>query len=174
MTAAWPDSVHGALRGAGVTLVGYVPDAGLARLIALCHADPAMRAVSLTSEEEGVGMATGAWLGGARAALLMQSSGVGNLMNALGMARECGIPLFVLVAMRGEAGETNPWQVPVGQATSSLLAQMGVNVVRAEEHHALLPAVEAALVRAFGGDGMEAVLIAQQVIGVKRFEVHAE
>ncbi|MDP2955501.1 MAG: GNAT family N-acetyltransferase [Longimicrobiales bacterium] len=166
----WPDRAHAALRAAGVTLVGYVPDAGHKRLIELCHADPALRAVPLTSEEEGVGLAAGAWLGGARCALLMQSSGVGNLMNALGMARECRVPLVLLVTMRGEDGETNPWQVPVGSAAGALLGEMGVGVVRAEAPAAVSDALEAALARAFGEERMEAVLIAQHVVGVKRFK----
>ena len=167
---AWPDRVHAALRASDVTLVGYVPDAGHARLIELCHTDPDMRAVPLTSEEEGVGLAAGAWLGDARTALLMQSSGVGNLMNALGMARECRVPLLLLVTMRGEEGETNPWQVPVGRSAGALLTEMGVGVVRAEAADAVPLLVEGALARAFEGESAQAVLIAQSVIGVKRFE----
>ena len=181
----WPAGIHRALSAAGVTLVGYVPDAGHKRLIEMCHEAPGMRAVPLTSEEEGVGLAGGAWLGGARSALLMQSSGVGNLMNALGMARECRFPLVLLVTMRGEDGETNPWQVPVGRAAEALLAEMGVEVSRADEPGAVVPTVEAALRRAFdtGGHGAEggggaqgtmtAVLIAQRVVGVKQFDVEA-
>lgn len=167
----WPVGLHRALTAAGVTLVGYVPDAGHKRLIESCHADPAIRSVPLTSEEEGVGIAAGAWLGGSRCALLMQSSGVGNLMNALGMARECRFPLVLLVTMRGEEGETNPWQVPVGRSADTLLIAMGVEVTRAEVPEAVVPAAEAALVRAFGGGAMTAVLIAQSVIGVKHFDV---
>ncbi|HSW29708.1 MAG TPA: GNAT family N-acetyltransferase [Longimicrobiales bacterium] len=165
----WPDRVHAALRAAGVGVVAYVPDAGHARLIDLCHADPGLRAVPLTSEEEGVGLAAGAWLGGARTALLMQSSGVGNLMNALGMARECAFPVVLLVTMRGEEGETNPWQVPVGSAAADLLGQMGVHVVRADVRDAVPLAVSAALDRCWAAESMEAVLIGQRVIGVKRF-----
>jgi sulfopyruvate decarboxylase alpha subunit len=165
----WPDRVHAALRAGGVTLVGYVPDAGHARVIEICHADSGMRAIPLTSEEEGVGLAAGAWLGGARAALLMQSSGVGNLMNALGMARTCAFPLVLVVTMRGEKAETNPWQVPVGSAAGTLLGEMGVHVVRADVAEAVPLAVSAALERAWDAESMEAVLIAQHVIGVKRF-----
>lgn len=178
-SADWPQGIHRALTAAGVSLVGYVPDAGHKRLIELCHADPAMRAVPLTSEEEGVGLAGGAWLGGARTALLMQSSGVGNLMNALGMAQECRFPLVILVTMRGEEGETNPWQFPVGRAAETLLATLGVEVTRADAAEAVVPAVESALARAFGdgehaeGVTMTAVLIAQKVIGVKHFQVEA-
>ena len=97
-------------------VVGYVPDAGHKRLIELCQTDKKMRAVVLSTEEEGIGLAAGAWLGGQKSALLMQSSGVGNIVNVLGMVRECRFPLVTLVTMRGEQGEFNPWQVPMGQA----------------------------------------------------------
>src|SRR5688572_32959619 len=107
----WPEAIHKELSGAGVRIVGYVPDAGHKRLIELCHAERNIRAVVLSTEEQGIGLAPGAWLGGQRSALLMQSSGVGNVINALGMVRECRFPLVTLVTMRGEQGEFNPWQV---------------------------------------------------------------
>ncbi|MGH7154972.1 MAG: phosphonopyruvate decarboxylase, partial [Acetobacteraceae bacterium] len=72
---SWQEAVHAALKGAGISQVGYVPDAGHAHLIAVATADPGMRAVVLTTEEEGIALAAGAWLGGQRAVLLMQSSG---------------------------------------------------------------------------------------------------
>jgi sulfopyruvate decarboxylase TPP-binding subunit len=97
----WPEALHRELSSAGVRIVGYVPDAGHKRLIELCRADNKMRAVVLTTEEEGIGLAAGAWLGGERCALLMQSSGVGNIVNVLGMVRECRFPLVTLVTMRG-------------------------------------------------------------------------
>jgi sulfopyruvate decarboxylase TPP-binding subunit len=106
----WPDQIHRELSAAGVRLVGYVPDAGHKRLIELCQADEGMRAVVLSTEEEGIGLAAGAWLGGQKTALLMQSSGVGNIVNVLGMVGECRFPLVTLVTMRGEQGEFNPWQ----------------------------------------------------------------
>lgn len=168
----WPLLVHEALAAAGVAQVAYVPDAGHKRLIELCHADPAMRAVPLTSEEEGVGLAAGAWLGGAKAVLLMQSSGIGNVVNALAMARECRFPVVMLVTMRGEDGETNPWQLPMGRAAATVLDAMGVVVRRAEAKEDVAPAVEAALYRAYdaqAGEAAIAVLVAQRVLGVKHF-----
>lgn len=168
----WPLLVHRTLASAGVSQVGYVPDAGLGHLIELCRADPAMRSVPLTSEEEGVGLAAGAWLGGAKAVLLMQSSGVGNVVNALAMARTCRFPLVMLVTMRGEEGETNPWQLPMGRAAAAVLETMGVEVLRAEAAEGVAPAVEHALTRAYdaGNEGHAvAVLVAQKVVGVKRF-----
>src|SRR5436305_14767487 len=98
----WPDDIHRQLAAAQVSIVGYVPDAGHKRLIELCHADESMRAVVLSTEEEGVGLAAGAWLGGKRSVLLMQSSGVGNIINVLGTVKECRFPLVMTVPMRGE------------------------------------------------------------------------
>src|SRR2546430_10324374 len=131
-TCALPISIHSALKSQRVRQVSYVPDAGHKRLIELCHADRSMTAVPLTTEEEGIGLAAGAWLGGERAALLMQSSGVGNCANALTLAATCGFPLLMLVTMRGETGERNPWQVPMGQATPEALRLAGVRTLRLE------------------------------------------
>jgi len=173
MQPDWPGEVHRELTRAGVRLVGYVPDAGHKRLIELCQADRKMRAVPLTTEEEGIGLAAGACLGGERCVLLMQSSGVGNLVNVLGMVKVCRFPLLILVTMRGEQGEFNPWQVPMGENTARVLETMGVAVRQAGEAQTVAPHVHAALVRAFEANAAEAVLIAQRVIGIKSFQDQA-
>ena len=170
---SWPDEIHRELRAAGVRLVGYVPDAGHKRLIELCHADKTMRAVVLTTEEEGIGLAAGAWLGGEKAVLLMQSSGVGNVINAIGMMKECRFPLVSLVTMRGQQGEFNPWQVPMGQATRATLEAMGTIVQEAETAEAIAPTLHAALRLAYNSYASVAVLVAQRVIGIKSFQDQA-
>ncbi len=166
----WPTAVHQALQELGVTQVAHVPDAGLTRLIQLCEADPAMRTITLTSEEEGVALVAGAWLGGHKAALLMQSSGVGNILNMLSLMRTCCFPLFMLVTMRGEAGELNEWQVPMGAATPRVLEIAGVHVHRAESTAEVAEKAAAAARAAFTAEQREAVLVAQAVIGVKSFD----
>jgi len=175
LTAAvdWPHAVHQALSRLGVGVVGFVPDAGHKRLIELCQADTGMRTVVLSTEEEGVGLATGAWLGGVKTALLMQSSGVGNIINALGMVSECRVPLLLLVTMRGEYGEFNPWQVPMGQATPEVLRAMGVTVQTANAADDVAAITDAAARIAFGGYAAAAVLISQRVIGIKSFQEQA-
>jgi sulfopyruvate decarboxylase alpha subunit len=170
---AWPAEVHRELAAAGVRIVGYVPDAGHKRLIELCHADEAMRVVPLTTEEEGIGLAAGAWLGGEKSVLLMQSSGVGNLVNVLGMVKVCRFPLLMIVTMRGEQGEFNPWQVPMGEALARVLETMGVAVRQAGEARSVAAHVRAALRLAYQAQGAEAVLIAQRVIGIKSFQEQA-
>jgi sulfopyruvate decarboxylase alpha subunit len=169
----WPEALFRTLKSAKVRQVAYVPDAGHKRLIELCNADKDMRAVVLSTEEEGIGLISGAWLGGARGVLLMQSSGVGNCINHLGTVRECRFPLLMLVTMRGQDGEFNPWQVPMGQATPSVFSAMGVVVKEARTPEEIVPTVDAAARLAFGSYQAVAVLISQALIGIKSFQEQA-
>src|SRR5689334_7361056 len=152
----WPQEVYRALKAAGIRQLCYVPDAGHRTLIELAHADPEIETTVLTTEEEGIALAAGAWLGGQRAVLLIQSSGVGNCVNML-----------VLVTMRGEWAEFNPWQVPMGQATPAAFEIMGAQVHRVEEPGQAAPTVEAAAAMAFEGDQAIAVLFSQRMLGRK-------
>jgi sulfopyruvate decarboxylase alpha subunit len=167
--SGWPDGIYRVLKDQRVGQVAYVPDAGHKRLIELCHADKSMRAVSLTTEEEGVALAAGAWLGGSRAALLMQSSGAGNCINMLGMMAECRFPLLALVTMRGQWGEFNPWQVPMGQATTRALESVGVIVHSVNAPSEVEETVAAAAKLAFNAYQSVAVLIGQRVVGAKNW-----
>ena len=167
--SGWPEAIHQALGELGVRQVGYVPDAGHTRLIELCQADVAMRAVVLTTEEEGVALAAGAWLGGQRGVLLMQSSGVGNCVNMLSLNQSCRLPLLMLVTMRGEWGEFNPWQLPMGQAAAGVLELAGVIVERLDQAELAAATVAAAGRIAFEGQLPVAVLIGQRLIGAKSF-----
>jgi sulfopyruvate decarboxylase alpha subunit len=165
----WPDQVHRVLGTAGVRQIAYVPDAGHTRLINLCHADRNMRAVVLTSEQEGVALLAGAWLGGERGVLLMQSSGVGNCINMLGMTQECRFPLLMLVTMRGDWGEFNPWQVPMGHSTAAVLEASGVMVKHAPTAQDVPETVAAAAKLAFNTFRAVAVLIGQRASGPKNW-----
>jgi len=165
----WPQRIHAVFRRIGIGQVGYVPDAGHSRLITLCRDDPAIRDVVLTTEEEGVALTAGAWLGGERSALLMQSSGVGNCVNMLAMTRTCRFPLFMLVTMRGEFEEFNPWQVPMGTTTEAVLRLCGVDVRRVESAADVEATVETAAEAAFRDESAMAVLLAQRLIGAKQW-----
>ena len=166
----WREAIFAALKAAEIRQVGYVPDAGHARLIELCRGDPAMRAVPLTTEEEGVALAAGAWLGGQRAALLMQSSGVGNCINMVSLLSACRVPLAMIVTMRGDWAEFNPWQVPMGHAANDVLEEMGVLVTRADREEDILPLAEGALRIAYNTLRPAALLIGQRLLGAKTFE----
>lgn len=166
----WPDDIFRSLLGLGVTQVAYVPDAGHSQLLELCAGETSMNMVPLTTEEEGMALLAGAWLGGQRGVLLMQSSGVGNCLNMLSLVRTCRFPLLILITMRGEEGETNPWQVPMGRITGDLLGLQEVSVHAVDDGAQLGAVVGTAGEAAFAGEAAAAVLIAQSLIGVKTFE----
>ena len=163
----WPLDIYKVFKQIGIRQVAYVPDAGHTQLIKSCHADKNMRAILLTTEEEGVAMLAGSWLGGDRGALLMQSSGVGNCINMFGTIRECRFPLLTLVTMRGEWGEFNPWQLPMGQSTPAALENAGLVVQRVDDSSMVGETVFAAATMAFQTNRAVAVLIGQRVVGFK-------
>lgn len=169
-TQNWPSLVFEKLREFDVRHVTYVPDSGHARLIELCHAANEMKPTVLTTEEEGIGVLAGAWLGGERGVLLMRSSGVGNCINTLSLARVCAFPLLMIVTMRGEWGEANPWQVPMGQIAADALRLAGAIVYEVNAPESAAPAVEAAARIAFNGNLTAAVLLSQRMLGAKLFK----
>ena len=163
----WPDEIYRVLKDAGVRQVAMVPDAGHSRLIRSFEADPETRVVTLTTEEEGVAMLAGAWLGGERGVLLLQSSGVGNCINMLSLIRACRFPMLMLVTMRGEWEEFNPWQEPMGSIVEPVLRLCDTDVVKVTEPSQVVPAVQNAIQLAFGDDRAAAVLLSQKLIGRK-------
>ena len=167
--AAWPDAIFDILERFDVRQVAYVPDAGHTRLIERVHAAPAMTPVVLTTEEEGVALCAGAWLGGERSVLLMQSSGVGNCVNMLSLVRLCRVPFLTLVTMRGEWGEFNDWQVPMGSITADVLGLQDVRVLRADHAAEVSEVMEAGASQAYLGATPTAVLLSQRLIGAKPF-----
>jgi len=169
-TPAWSEKLHQLLKQQGIRQVSFVPDAGHASLIKLCEADRDMRTVRLTTEEEGVALAVGAWLGGEKSVLLMQSSGVGNCINMLSMLSVCQVPLPMLVTMRGDWAEFNPWQVPMGRGSQGVLEEMGVLVNRADREEEIVPLAEGALRIAYNTLRPSAVLIGQRLLGAKTFK----
>ena len=171
---AWPEDIFRGLCDMDIRQVAYVPDAGHARLLELCGAEPTMTMVPLTTEEEGIAVLAGAWLGGRRGVLLMQSSGIGNCVNMLSLTRNCRFPLLILVTMRGQAGEANPWQVPMGRISGDVLGLAGVMVHGVDEPGRAADTVAAGGRAAFGGPAAVAVLIAQTVVGIKDFGDQAE
>src|SRR5262245_31895926 len=161
----WPNLIFEKLREFDVRHVTYVPDSGHARLIELCHAANEIKPTVLTTEEEGIGILAGAWLGGERGVLLMQSSGVGNCINTLSLARVCAFPLLMIVTMRGEWGEANPWQVPMGQIAADSLRLADAIVYEVIDPQAAVATVEAAARIAFNGN-----LLSQRMLRAKLFK----
>jgi len=166
---SWPEDIFSILRRFDVRQVPYVPDAGHSELIDRVIAEPSMRAVSLTTEEEGVALLAGAWAGGQRGVLLMQSSGVGNCINMFSLTQIFRLPFLTLVTMRGEWGEFNPWQVPMGSSTQGVFELSGIKVLRASSPDEVREVMEAAAAQAYNACTPTAVLLSQRLIGTKVF-----
>jgi sulfopyruvate decarboxylase alpha subunit len=166
----WQDQLYECLKNdLGVTQFSYVPDAGHRVIIDRSLSDPDVHSVPLTTEEEGVAMACGAWLGGAKSAVCIQSSGVGNCVNFFSLMANARVPLLMLVSMRGDFGESNPWQVPMGQAVQPVCEASGLKVLRCDYPEEVVSTVQAAGNMAFRSFEPMAVLLTQKLIGAKFF-----
>lgn len=167
--ADWQQAVFDALKLGGIAQIAYVPDAGHSKAILAAKADPDIADVVLTTEEEGIGVAAGAWLGGQRAALLMQSSGVGNCINMFSLLSNCQFPFLTLITMRGEYAEFNQWQAAMGLKTQAALELMGITVMRVSRPEEAQEIVSAAVDAVFEGGAQIAVLLSQSLIGRKKW-----
>ncbi len=165
----WAPILYDAFVAADVRHVTYVPDAGHARLITMLRGTPGIATTVLTTEEEGVAIAAGAWAGGQRAALLMQSSGVGNCVNMLSMIASCRMPFLAVVTMRGEFSEFNPWQMPMGRATEQAFEMMGVRTLRIDRLDDLADQMSSATTMAFESDQAIAIILSQRLLGAKKW-----
>ncbi|MDH3579436.1 MAG: thiamine pyrophosphate-binding protein [Hyphomicrobiales bacterium] len=165
----WSTEVYRLIKEQDITIVATVPDAGLTPLLDMCKADDAVRVITLSTEEEGIGIGYGSWLGGKKALLCMQSSGTGNCINALALPAYHEAPCLMLVTMRGQQGEGNPAQIPMGRGVAPVFQAMGVTCLEAKTAGEVSDYFQRAAELAFGEGKAVAVLIAQQVIGVKAF-----
>jgi sulfopyruvate decarboxylase alpha subunit len=127
---AWVKSVAAGLMQGGIQHVVYVPDTPLSSILRRLEAEGRVPLTLATREEEGIGIAAGLHLGGQRPAVLMQSSGLGNAINALGsLLISYQIPVLLVISLRGELGEWNVAQVPMGRAVRPILDALGIQHV---------------------------------------------
>jgi sulfopyruvate decarboxylase alpha subunit len=123
----WSDQLLESLKASEVDLAIYVPDEVLTPLINGADQDPAMDAFAASREEEAIGIAAGAALGGRRGVVLMQSSGYGNSVNALAsLAVPYQLPVLMIIGERGVLGEFNPVQVPISRTIRPSLDALGI------------------------------------------------
>ncbi|MEK9754313.1 MAG: thiamine pyrophosphate-binding protein [Rhodospirillaceae bacterium] len=167
--AQWSGVMFDLLREAGVTLFTHIPDAGNDQLIKLAEKHNDTRAVLLTTEEEGVALCAGADLAGRQGILCMQSSGLGNCANYLSLVKGGRFPLLLMISMRGDYGEQNPWQYPMGEAVEPLLAAMGVLIFKVDQPDDLAKATTAAINATAKGTQSAAIVLSQKFLGAKGF-----
>src|SRR6266705_3280824 len=128
MSVPWASGVAAGVHRAGIRDVVYVPDNQLSHVLrAFAATYPEVRLLLATREEEAFGIAAGLYLGGRRPAVMLQSSGVGNSLNAItSLLIPYRIPVVMIISLRGEPGEWNAAQVPMGGALRSIFDAMGV------------------------------------------------
>ena len=163
----WSKLVFEKLVDANVTLFSYVPDFGNTDIIKMADEHNETRTVLLTSEEEGVAVCAGADLVGQRGVVCMQSSGVGNCPNYLSLVTGGRFPMLMIVTMRGDYGEENHWQYPMGQAVIPILEAMGVLIIQVDREDELDHATEAAISAAYPGGQGVALVCTQKFLGAK-------
>jgi sulfopyruvate decarboxylase alpha subunit len=169
VASTWWEVVLAALKAHQVRLIAHVPDQVLAPLVRALEADPFFEVVPLTREEEGVGILAGGYLGGVRGALLLQSSGLGNSVNALaGLALAYRVPFLLFVSPRGRLAEFNPSQVPMGRAVPKLLDALGVETVTLERLDGLAELLDQVARSCFATGGPFALIISTLLSGGKR------
>ena len=169
MAPAWWEVVRAALKAHQVRLICHVPDQVLAPLVRALEADPFFVVVPLTREEEGVGILAGGFLGGLRGALLLQSSGLGNCVNALGgLSLAYRVPFLLFISPRGRLAEFNPSQVPMGRAVPKVLDALGIETVQLERHDELAELLDQAARSCFATGGPVALVVATLLSGGKR------
>jgi sulfopyruvate decarboxylase alpha subunit len=146
----WTAAMLEALRAAGVRNISYVADSLLGGVIAAAEASGQFRLIPVHREEEAVGVLCGLYVGGERGAMLLQSSGLGNCLNALGaLAIASSIPVPLVIGMRGELDEWNPAQLPMGRAVVGCLEALHIASVSILEPHLAGPVTAAALTTCF-------------------------
>ncbi len=169
ISTGWQNKLYEALRRNGVTQFSYVPDAGHRVCIDRSIADKDVHSVALTTEEEGVALACGAHLGGAKSVLLMQSSGLGNCVNFMSMVQGGRFPFLTVLSMRGEFGEGNPWQMGMGQAAVPVLKALDFVVLEITRPEDVVSTIDAACNMVWKSGQAVAVLLTQRLIGAKAF-----
>jgi sulfopyruvate decarboxylase alpha subunit len=165
---SWARGILEAFRAETVRNLVFLPDTVMGRLLALAEEDAFFRLVSVHREEEAVGVLTGLFLGGERGAMLVQSSGLGNTLNALGsLAMAYRIPFPLLVSLRGELGEFNPAQLQMGRAVPGCLDALYIQHLTLRTEDDLDTLLSGALKTCFTTEAPFGVLLSAQLTGWK-------
>ncbi len=166
----WYEILRATLKANDVRLITYVPDRVLTPLIKAIHADPFFTAFVTAREEEAVGIVTGAWMGGMRGALLMQTSGFATLANVLAsLAVPSQIPLIMIVSERGTLGEFNLGQTLVCRTMRPVLDALAMEHHTITRHDELEFTVDRSIKQAVSTQAPVALILSPLLTGGKVF-----
>ncbi|MGH6726223.1 MAG: thiamine pyrophosphate-binding protein [Pseudolabrys sp.] len=170
-TAVWHDIVLATLKSNNVKLVVYVPDKVFTPLIKALHRDAYFTTFACTREEEAIGIVTGAWMGGLRGAVLMQTSGFGTVPNALASLVVPGqIPALIFVSERGTLGEFNLGQAMVCKTMRPVLDSLGIEHHTITRHDELAFIVDRSIKQAVATQAPVTFILSPLLTGGKVFE----
>lgn len=165
----WQVAIFEALKANRLDTFVHVPDLVLADLIGLAEHDAATTVYAPAKEEEGIGIACGAFLGGRQAVVVMQNSGMGNVVNALAsMALPAQIPFLILISQRGELNEFNAAQVGMAQVLRPMLDALGVPHFTLERMDEIGPTLDGATALAFSTERPVAIILSPLLTGGKK------
>jgi sulfopyruvate decarboxylase subunit alpha len=164
----WAQCILEAFRAESIRNLVFLPDTVMGRLLALAEDDAAFRLIGVHREEEGVGILAGLFMGGERGALLIQSSGLGNTLNALGsLAMAYHVPFPLLVSLRGELGEFNPAQLHMGRAVPGCLDALTIQHITLRSMDHLDIVLAGALKTCYTAEAPFGILLSAQLSGWK-------
>jgi sulfopyruvate decarboxylase alpha subunit len=170
-TQTWHEIVLASLKSNGVKLVTYVPDRVFTPLIKALHGDAYFTTLVCTREEEAVGIVTGAWMGGLRGAVLMQTSGFGTIPNALAsLVVPSQIPTLIFVSERGTLGEFNLGQAMVCKTMRPVLDSLGVETHTITRHDELGFIIDRSIKQAVATQAPVVFILSPLLTGGKVFE----
>jgi sulfopyruvate decarboxylase alpha subunit len=168
---AWHDIVRASLKANDVKLIVYVPDRVFTPLIEALHADTYFTTFAATREEEALGIVTGAWMGGMRGAVLMQTSGFGTIPNALAsLVVPSQIPALIFVSERGTLGEFNLGQALVYKTMRPVLNSLAVENVTITRQDELGFILDRSIKQAVATQAPVAFILSPLLTGGKVFE----
>ena len=169
--ATWHEIVLASLKSNNVKLVVYVPDKVFRPLIKALHADAFFTTFAATREEEAIGIVTGAWMGGMRGAVLMQTSGFGTIPNALAsLVVPSQIPTLIFVSERGTLGEFNLGQAMVCKTMRPVLDSLGVETHTITRHDELAFIIDRSIKQAVATQAPVTFILSPLLTGGKVFE----
>ena len=169
--STWHEIVHATLKANDVKLVVYVPDRVFTPLIKAIHADTFFTTFAATREEEALGIITGAWMGGLRGAVLMQTSGFATIPNALAsLVVPCQIPALIFVSERGTLGEFNLGQALVCKTVRPVLNSLAVENITITRQDELAFTIDRSIKQAVATQAPVTFILSPLLTGGKVFE----
>lgn len=169
---AWANTMVDVLKQYNVQFISYVPDAKGEKILQVARKDKYFEILPLTREEEGIGVVCGQALGGKRGVVLMPTAGFGNSINALAsLAIPYKFSLPMIIGVRGELGEFNQAQIPMGQAMPAILAALNIPTFRITREEDVEKMTEGALRVAYANESPVAILVTNEMAGWKKGSV---